>query len=203
MKLFKTPIVFRWIFPRRRWGFSVDEKTVFLTFDDGPTEELTEWILSILDQQKVKATFFCVGANAEKYPDLVTKITQAGHTLGNHTMKHEKGTEISKNDYLKSIDKASDFVPSRLFRPPYGRMPMTYTRSIAKKYTIIMWTWLSYDYDHSVSVNTILEEAKRIKKGDILVLHDNQKMQGRIQELLPKLISQLKEEGFQFKAISA
>lgn len=203
MKLFKTPIVFRWIFPRRRWGFSVSEKNVYLTFDDGPTEELTDWILAILSEENVKATFFCVGANAQKYPHLIARIIEQGHGIGNHTMKHEKGTKIPKRDYLDSIEQASKFVPSHLFRPPYGRVPMTYTRSIARKYKIIMWSWLSYDYDDSVSITTILEEAKRIKKGDILVLHDNQKMRVRIKELLPKLIHQLKEEGFQFKTISA
>ncbi len=195
-------MVFRWMFPRRRWGFSVNEKTVYLTFDDGPTEELTEWILRVLEEQQVVATFFCVGANAQKHPQLIQKIVQQGHAIGNHTMKHEKGTAVTKKEYLNSIKLAEEFIPSALFRPPYGRMPMTYTRSIARKYKIIMWTWLSYDYDHSVPIKTILEKARRIRKGDILVLHDNQKMQGRIQELLPQLIHQLKEAGFQFKAIS-
>ncbi len=203
MKIFRTPIYFRWIFPRRKWGFSASKNCVYLTFDDGPTPKLSPWILDLLKQEKIPATFFCVGANAEAHPELVQRTLAEGHSIGNHTMRHEKGTKVSKNAYLASIDEASHFIPSKLFRPPYGRLPMIYGRNIRKKYTIVMWTWLSYDYDPSVSVSEILARAQRIKAGDILVLHDNEKVAERLQELLPKLIVCIREKGLKFAAISA
>lgn len=203
MKIFRTPIYFRWIFPRRKWGFSASKNCVYLTFDDGPTPQLSPWILDLLKKENIPATFFCVGANAKAFPELVERTLAEGHSIGNHTMRHEKGTKVSKQTYLASIEEASHYIPSNLFRPPYGRLPMTYGRTIRKKYTLVMWTWLSYDYDSSVSVSEILAQAKRIKAGDILVLHDNEKVAGRLQEMLPKLIESIREKGLDFAVISA
>lgn len=203
MKLFRTPIYFPWIFPRRKWGFSASKQCVYLTFDDGPTSELSHWILDLLRKEQVCATFFCVGSNAKEYPEIVQRALAEGHAIGNHTMRHEKGTKISKKAYLESIEEASRYIESNLFRPPYGRLPMIYGRAIRKKYTIVMWTWLSYDYDKSVAVTDILAQAKRIKAGDILVLHDNEKVTDRIKELLPELIRVVREKGLGFEVISA
>ena len=203
MKIFRTPIYFRWLFPRRKWGFSASKNCVYLTFDDGPTPELSAWILDLLKRENIPATFFCVGTNAVKYPETIQRILDAGHALGNHTMRHEKGTSVSKKTYLDSIEEASKHIPSTLFRPPYGRLPMIYGRTIRKKYTLVMWTWLSYDYDKSVSISEILTHAKRIKPGDILVLHDNEKVTERIKELLPELIACIREKGLDFAPISA
>jgi len=203
MKIFRTPIYFPWFFPRRRWGFSSVQNAVYLTFDDGPTPELTEWILEFLDEEGIKATFFCVGANAKKYPELVAKMTEAGHAIGNHTMRHEKGTKVSRREYLDSIKEASNYIDSKLFRPPYGRLPMVYGRKIRSEYKIIMWSWLSYDYDQSIPVTRIVEEAYRIKPGDILTVHDNEKVISRIKVLLPKLVQIVKEKGLQFEVISS
>ena len=202
IKYFRTPSIFKWIFHRRVWGFSSSDK-VFLTFDDGPTSELTPWILDLLDSENVKATFFCVGTNVSKHPELLENIINKGHAIGNHTMRHEKGTEVSKEDYFNSVKAASEEIPSTLFRPPYGRMPMKFAREIRKEYQIIMWTWLSYDYDSTISVKTILQKAQRIKAGDILVVHDNIKSQDRLKEILPQLIEIIKSKGLQFELISA
>ena len=197
MYLFKTPFIFRWIFPRKVWGVS-SSKHVYLTFDDGPTVELTRWILDALQKENIKATFFCVGENAKQHPGLMDEIRAAGHLIGNHTMCHENGNKTAKQAYLKSIEEAAPYTSSILFRPPYGRLPISFVKPIRKKYKIIMWSWLSYDYDHSVSVDKILEEGKKIKAGDILVLHDNVKVEERIKVLLPQLISIVKEKGLQF-----
>lgn len=197
MYLFKTPFIFRWIFPRKVWGVSAS-KQVYLTFDDGPTVELTRWILDVLQKENVKATFFCVGENAKQHSELIVEMCSAGHAIGNHTMRHEKGSKASKQAYLDSIEEAAPYTSSTLFRPPYGRLPISFVKPIRKKYKIIMWTWLSYDYDHSVPVDKILEEAKKIKAGDILVLHDNVKVEERIKVLLPQIISIAKEKGLQF-----
>ncbi|MDG1334024.1 MAG: polysaccharide deacetylase family protein [Crocinitomicaceae bacterium] len=175
---------------------------MYLTFDDGPTPELTNWILDYLDKENVQATFFCVGSNAKKYPELMERMTSAGHVIGNHTMRHEKGTKVSRKEYLSSIEEASNYIDSKLFRPPYGRLPMIYGRKIRSEYQIIMWSWLSYDYDNTIPVTKILEEAYRIKNGDILVVHDNEKVTGRIKVLLPQLIQVVRDKGLKFEVLS-
>lgn len=201
MYLFKTPFIFRWIFPRKVWGVS-SSKRVYLTFDDGPTIELTRWILDELQKEKIKASFFCVGENAKNHPELMDEIRAAGHVIGNHTMRHENGSKTSKQAYLDSIEEAEPYTSSTLFRPPYGRMPISFVRPIRKKYKIIMWSWLSYDYDHSISVDNILIEAEKIKAGDILVLHDNAKVEERIKVLLPQIMSIVKEKGLEFEVLT-
>ena len=201
IKVFKTPFFYRWIFHRRVWGF-LDKKAVYLTFDDGPTEELTQWILNFLKEQNIKATFFCVGSNAKKLPVLINQIKSEGHALGNHTMRHEKGIKVSKKDYLQSIKETSEHIDSNLFRPPYGRMPVSFSKAIQKDYKIIMWSWLSYDYDKTVTIDKILRKAKQqIRGGDILVLHDNLKVEDRLKMLLPELVNIIHEKGLEFKAL--
>ena len=201
MKLFRTPKVFRWIFPRRIWGFSSSEPKVYLTFDDGPTEGLTDWLIEELSKHDVKATFFCVGENVKRHPNLTKKFIERGHVVANHTMKHEKGTSTSKSEYLASIQETSTLIDSKLFRPPYGRMPWTFTKAVSQRYRIIMWTWLSYDFDESVSVQNIIAQADRIKAGDILVLHDNKRVEERVKLILPEVIRIVKSKGLHFEVI--
>ncbi|MBL1278757.1 MAG: polysaccharide deacetylase family protein [Fluviicola sp.] len=202
IRFFKTPFLHRLIFYRRVWGFS-NKKVVYLTFDDGPTEELTQWLLAFLEKERITATFFCVGENAQKHPELMREIVQGGHAIGNHTMRHEKGLKTSKKEYLESIEEASKHIDSTLFRPPYGRMWVSYTRAIRKKYKIIMWSWLSYDFDDAVSSEQILQNAKKqIKGGDIIVLHDNPKVKDRLKELLPELVKVIREKGLGFEVIN-
>jgi peptidoglycan-N-acetylglucosamine deacetylase len=203
IRLFKTPYVFRWIFPRRIWGFS-SSNTIYLTFDDGPTEGLTKWILQLLEEKDVKATFFCVGANAKKHPELLEEIRSHGHAIGNHTMHHERGTKIGKKQYLESIEETNAYTNSQLFRPPHGRLPITYDKTIRAKYKIVMWSWLSYDFNSSVSIEKILDKAnKQIRPGDIVVVHDNAKVEERLKEILPQLINLLYKKGYTFEVISA
>lgn len=202
MKLFKTPQFFSWIFPRRMWGFSRLINSVYLTFDDGPNPEITPWILDYLKQENIKATFFCVGNNILRYPDLFERIQSEGHTVGNHTMSHEKGTKVAFNDYKNSIGETQLLVKNNLFRPPYGRIRAWQSYFLAKDYTIVMWTWLSYDFDPRVSIDMIEKKAKdQISAGDILVLHDNDKVKDRVKELLPKLVHVIREKGYEFSKI--
>ncbi|XOV66981.1 MAG: polysaccharide deacetylase family protein [Fluviicola sp.] len=203
MKQFRTPYFFRWIFHRRVWGFSRQSGFVYLTFDDGPTPECTHWILDQLSARNIKATFFCVGANAKSHPELMKRIINEGHSIGNHTMRHEKGTQTKKEDYFRSIEEAAAFIPSKLFRPPYGRIPMAFTKELRKKYDVIMWTWLSYDYHPDVCAAQILDRAKSIQSGDILVLHDNVKSFDKLKETLPELLRLIEEKGLKFAPISA
>jgi peptidoglycan/xylan/chitin deacetylase (PgdA/CDA1 family) len=200
MKNFRIPFFVPWIFPRRIWKLKANN-TVFLTFDDGPQVGLTDWILDFLEQRNIKATFFCVGENVKNFPDLFSKIQAGGHSVGNHTMKHERGTKTNRSNYLNSIKTASAYIESNLFRPPYGRLPLWKTTEIRKNYKVVMWSWLSYDFDNTVEIEKILESANSIKAGDILVFHDNLKSQERVKILLPQVVDLLTLKGFEFGCI--
>jgi len=185
MKIFKTPCFFKWIFPRRTWGFSRSRNQVFLTFDDGPNPEITPWVLDYLKEKKIQATFFCVGSNIKRHPELFQRIKAEGHSVGNHTMNHDKGTKVSFQYYKESISETKKLIGNNLFRPPYGRINAWKSYQLSKEYKLIMWSWLSYDFDPSIDISLILEKAKKqIKAGDILVLHDNPKVKDRVKELL-------------------
>jgi peptidoglycan/xylan/chitin deacetylase (PgdA/CDA1 family) len=202
MRLFKTPRFFRLIFPNKTWGFSRLENAVYLTFDDGPDEEVTSWVLDVLKEKSVLATFFCVGANVKRNPAIYQRILEEGHAVGNHTMKHERGTKTTNQAYFQSIEEAGQLIDSNLFRPPYGRMTLSQIRELRKSYKIIMWSWLSYDFDKSITTKTILEKAKKqLVGGDILVLHDNPKSFDRLEIVLPQLIDVIKEKGLEFKKV--
>ena len=202
MRLFKTPRFFRLIFPNKTWGFSRLENAVYLTFDDGPDEVVTSWVLDVLKEKSVLATFFCVGANVKRNPEIYQRILEEGHAVGNHTMKHERGTKTTNQVYFQSIEEAGQLIDSNLFRPPYGRMTLSQTRELRKSYKIIMWSWLSYDFDKSIATKTILEKAKKqLAGGDILVLHGNPKSFDRLKIVLPQLIDVIKEKGLEFKKV--
>ncbi len=202
MRLFKVPKFAKLVYAKRVWGFSTFKREVFLTFDDGPNPEITPFILDLLQKEQIKACFFCVGENVQKFPEIIERILSEGHQIGNHTFKHENANKVDSKTYLESIAKTDSLLQTNLFRPPYGRLSPKLARMIAKKYKIIMWTWLSYDYDASVSVEEIMKQAKKIEAGHILVLHDNAKIAEKQKELLPKLIQFLKEENFSFGQIS-
>ncbi len=202
MKLFKPPRLTNWVFPRLRWRFSISDPVVFITFDDGPNPEITPFVLDLLKQYQWKATFFCVGQNMIKYPELFRRIKAEGHTIGNHTMKHLNSIKTENELYLQSFREFEEIVPTNLFRPPYGRIKPSVAKEIARTHQIIMWSWLSYDYDLGVSNERILSEVKRIKRGEILVLHDNAKITERQLELLPSLFELIQKMGFRSEAIS-
>lgn len=203
MKLFRPYAPIRWLFSGRVWRVNSDDE-VFLTFDDGPTRELTDRILDILDQYEAKATFFCVGENARSLPELMDRIREKGHAVGNHCMSHDHSFRTAFDLYMNSVESASEWTSDQLFRPPYGRLKLKKAIRLRKKYKIIMWTWLSYDFDRSVPIQLILEKAKKqIRAGDIIVLHDNIKVQDRIEEILPDLLAGIQEKGLKFGVISA
>lgn len=201
LKIVKPPRFVEGLFPSYTWRFFHTEPIVYLTFDDGPNPEITPFVLDQLAEFDMKATFFCVGANVKKHPELAERIIAEGHAIGNHTFNHCKGTTTSTANYLDSVEAFNQLHPTTLFRPPYGRMKWTQRNALKKNYRIIMWSWLSYDFDKSVAIEKILKQANRIKKGDILVLHDNPKIMERQRELLPKLLAMLREKGLVSKAI--
>lgn len=202
MRFFKTPFFLPWIFSRREWGFSLEDTSVFLTFDDGPNPAITPWVLDELAKSEIKATFFCVGDNVRKHPDIYNRILKEGHRVGNHSMRHENSSKTNFKKYIASYQEANKWIDSDLYRPPYGRLSLRKQNRILKDKKIIMWTWLSYDFDLSVSMGLILQKAeKQIKAGDILVLHDNEKVTAKMKELLPKLIEIIKAKQLDFKTI--
>lgn len=201
MYFFRTPRVIQRIFSNYTWGFS--SPNIFITFDDGPHPEITPFVLEQLRKHNQRATFFCVGENAKAYPDLIHQIINEGHAIGNHTQKHENGIKTTTENYLKSIQQCKETLPqSNLFRPPYGRLKPKQTNEIKKEYKIIMWSWLAYDFDPSIKIESILISAKKIRGGDILVLHDNPKFKHRVEELLPKLLELLDKKKLNSQIIS-
>jgi len=202
MKLFLVPQFVKWIYPKRIWGINVSTPSVFLTFDDGPIPEITPWILDFLKSKNIKATFFCVGENVHKYPEIYTRILKEGHQVGNHSFDHNNGSKTRFEDYIKSFSTTNKIFNSKLYRPPYGQLSRKQEKEISKTHKIIMWSWLSYDFDKNISIEKILRKAnKQIKPGSIIVLHDNIKIIDRTKELLPKLIQLIEDKGLHFETI--
>jgi peptidoglycan/xylan/chitin deacetylase (PgdA/CDA1 family) len=165
----------------------VSGKKVFLTFDDGPTGEVTPWILEVLERYQVKATFFCVGENVENHPELYQSLLDKGHHTGNHTYSHMNLKDVSIPTYLADVKKCNHLVNSRLFRPPYGRIRPRVAKKLKRLgYKLVLWTVLSYDFDTGLSPGFILNKiVKQTRPGSIIVFHDNVKAVKNLQILLP------------------
>jgi len=186
------------LFPRLVWNVPNDSN-VYLTFDDGPHPIATPKVLKVLAHFGKKATFFCVGANAQKHPEIIREIERAGHVLANHTYHHENGWTTPVDTYMDSITRTRALIESDLFRPPYGRIKLRSIYRIKKAgYQIIMWSWLSKDYNTKLHNTTIISAAKRIKAGDVLVFHDSQKTEERIEELLMEIIPRIQSKQLTF-----
>jgi peptidoglycan-N-acetylglucosamine deacetylase len=193
----------------RRWcanaWWSIDQdmdNTVYLTFDDGPVPEATPWVLEILSSENVKATFFCVGDNVSKYPDLYQQIIDQGHSTGNHTYNHLHGIKTANELYYRNIRKASSLIDSNLFRPPHGLMKPEQYRFLSNRYQIVMWDIVSMDYHPSFTPAMIFENvARHVKKGSIITFHDSVKTIGDLKIVLPLVIKMLKNRGYQLSAI--
>ena len=208
----KIPKWIRSVYPKQIWGFSNSRKEIFLTFDDGPTPEITDWVLNMLEQFDAKATFFCIGNNIQKNPTIFENIINAGHSVGNHTFSHEKGWKTKNEDYLNSALKTDRTIEelnlkpnnSKLFRPPYGKIKRSQTKLLLEKgYNIVMWSILSWDFDTSTTPNQCLNNViKNTEQGDIIVFHDSVKAFERLQIVLPKVLEYFSEKGFVFKRIS-
>ena len=202
MYLFKTPPIVKKLFFKRKWGFPLNKTSVYLTFDDGPHPAITPWVLDELMLHGIKACFFCVGENVARYPELFKRILDEGHQVGNHTMHHNNALKTKKRNYFASIEDANQLIPSKFFRPPYGRLQVSREKEILKNFMIVMWSWLSYDFDQKVSISTILENAKRnIHGGEIVVFHDNPKIEKRQKELLPQFIALIQQKKLEFKLL--
>ncbi len=199
----RNPFILRqWYKKSLLWHLPDAKSEIYLTFDDGPTPELTIQILEILKTHRAKATFFCVGENVQQYPELFQQIIVEGHNVGNHTFNHLNAWKNDIEFYLENVEKAARFIPSNLFRPPYGKITPKLIHRLKTKYSLIMWTVLSADFDANTSPQQCFENATaKTKPGDILVFHDNLKAKKNVLEALPKTLAYFDELGIKVSAL--
>jgi peptidoglycan-N-acetylglucosamine deacetylase len=204
MFLVKPPVLVTKLFNKLIWNIPNDEKKIFLTFDDGPVPETTEWILNILDFYQAKATFFCVGENVRKHQHLYNKYPEQGHSVGNHTFNHMKGWKHSNANYFENIETAENLIHSQLFRPPHGRLKYSQKEYLKKNYYIIMWDVLSRDYDATISKEACyLNVVNHAKEGSIIVFHDSVKASANMMYALPKVLEYFSNLGYRFAPITS
>jgi peptidoglycan-N-acetylglucosamine deacetylase len=205
----KTPGWLKKLFPQATWNFDDIEKKIFLTFDDGPIPELTPWVLDTLKEFDARATFFYVGNNIKKHPELFKRASDEGHSIGNHTFNHLKGWRTSHEDYMANIALCEAAIvecggggSAGLFRPPYGQLTFALEKKISANYRIIMWDYLTGDFDQSLSPEKCHAEAiKGTKPGSIVIYHENVKAEARIKYSLPKFLDHFSSLGYEFCAI--
>ncbi len=190
----------RWIYPRAIWRMDKNEKSVYLTFDDGPIPESTPFLLETLAEYGAHATFFVVGDNVQKYPELYQRIIDSGHMVGNHTFNHWGGFRHTSKEYGKNADKTDRFIHSRLFRPPHGWMRYDQYFTLARKYRIVMWDLVTRDYSKWLTAEDVLNNVKRYaRNGSIITFHDSLKSIDKLHYALPEALKWLKEQGYEFK----
>ena len=221
----KTPHIIKRAFPKLTWDIPTKEKVIYLTFDDGPTPEITPWVLSELKKYNAKATFFCIGKNVISHPDIVKEIIKNGSAIGNHTHNHVNGWKKTSRTYLKNIDKAQQIIDSEIkkhqktilhstivnlqspiknfFRPPYGKIKNSVAKILlGKGYKIIMWDVLSGDFDRSITKEKCLKNViNNTSEGSIVVFHDSIKASGNLKFVLPKILVYFSEKGYLFETI--
>ena len=198
----KTPKILHSLYKDAVWVLPNSQKEIYLTFDDGPIKVITEKCLDILKEHDVKATFFCVGANAEKNPIILDRILQDGHVVGNHSFNHLKGWSTDNEAYFENVRKCDNLIQSKLFRPPYGKAKRSQLKVLKENYKIIMWDVLSGDFDPNNSAEKIVKNTvDNTESGSIIVMHDNENCGDKMLISLPQIIVKLKEKGFLFRTI--
>jgi peptidoglycan/xylan/chitin deacetylase (PgdA/CDA1 family) len=175
---------------------------VYLTFDDGPIPEITPWILDLLDKYHIKATFFCVGDNVRKHPDIYQMVKDRGHKVGNHTFHHLQGLNVTTKAYMQDVEEAGKLIESKLFRPPHGHMRLPQFYALKNRYKVIMWDVVTRDYSRLKTAEQVFEIVKKYtRNGSVVVFHDSIKSGNRMKEALPKSIEWLLEQGYSFQLI--
>ncbi len=202
MYFVRSPKLFELLYPELIWRMSDAEKKLYLTFDDGPDKTVTPLLLDILDQFKAKATFFCVGKKVEKFPEIIKQITDAGHSVGNHTYSHLKGKNVSTESFLEDISACNNLLHTKLFRPPYGSIKHNQIKQLKDQYKIYMWSVLPGDFDQKISKEKCLHRSiKYTSDGTIIVYHDNEKTKEKVLYTIPKYIEHFQKLGYTFEAL--
>jgi peptidoglycan/xylan/chitin deacetylase (PgdA/CDA1 family) len=190
------------MFPLAIWRLPSGGKTLYLTFDDGPIPGITPRVLEILNNKGIKATFFCVGENVFKYPDIYEQIKNEGHSVGNHTYNHLQGIKCSTGHYLNNIEKANELIDSNMFRPPHGLVRRAQYLKIARRYKIVMWDVISCDYDSRLSPEKCYKNVvNNVRDGSIITFHDSIKAEKNVLEALPRVIDELLGQGYMFQKL--
>lgn len=200
----RPPLAYRLLFPEAIWRVkgSRDSKVVYLTFDDGPIPEETPWVLDTLDRYGVKATFFMVGDNVRRHPELFEEIKRRGHSYGNHTMHHLQGMKVTARNYMRNIAEADELIRSSLFRPPHGIMRWKQAKAIKDHFNIVMYDLVTRDYSQKLSPEQVLANVKRYaRNGSIIVFHDSLKASKNMRYALPRAIEWLQQQGYQFRIL--
>jgi peptidoglycan/xylan/chitin deacetylase (PgdA/CDA1 family) len=205
----KTPSFVPVLYQHQIWSFSSKQKNIYITFDDGPTPKITDWVLDTLQRYNASATFFCIGKNIEIHPTIFMRIIDDGHAIGNHTYNHLNGWKTSNENYLDSILKTEKLIEKyqisnhKLFRPPYGKIKKVQSKLlIENEYTIIMWSILSADFDMTIDADKCLDNViKNVKNGSVIVFHDSEKTFEKLKVVLPKVLEHFSKKGFSFKRI--
>ena len=204
MYLVKTPSLLKPFAKDLLWHVSVDKREVYFTFDDGPTPGVTETALDLLKQYGAKATFFCLGKNAEAYPELFARVAAEGHAIGNHTYDHPDGWKTSQLGYLRNVIRGKASIQSTLFRPPYGRITPAQVNALKNHFRLVMWDVLSADFDISNTPQQCYENVvKNVTPGSIVVFHDSLKAQSNMLFALERSLEHLSREGYIFRALTA
>ncbi|TDQ79697.1 polysaccharide deacetylase family protein [Sphingobacterium yanglingense] len=202
MYFVNAPFFLRWMYPNVTWNRSRLDKKIYLTFDDGPIPEITPWILDLLQEHQIKATFFCVGENIVKHPTIYQRLILEGHRIGNHTFNHLKGWDTADDIYFQNIELCQQHTQSNLFRPPYARATKSQINLLNKEYELIYYDVLSGDFDLKLSPEQCYKNVlKHTKNGSIIVFHDNLKAIPRVKYALPRVIAHFLEKGYTFDTL--
>jgi peptidoglycan/xylan/chitin deacetylase (PgdA/CDA1 family) len=208
--IYRAPFFLPWLYPTLVWRIRTEKKELYLTFDDGPVPGPTDFVLETLAKHSIKATFFCIGDNVLKHPDIFKQILAQGHTIANHTFNHLKGWSTSLEEYIENVKQCEselqalsfDYRTSKLFRPPYGRITRTQINALTD-YKIIMWDVLTNDYDKLKSPEACLKNSIRVTRpGSIIVFHDSIKAERNMSYALPRYIKHFLNHGYSFNTLS-
>lgn len=203
MFLHKSPGLLKRFYSDFVWHIPTHNKVIYLTFDDGPIPDVTEWVLEQLSAYQAQATFFCIGDNVQKHPDIFEKVLQQGHSVGNHTFNHLKGWNTDNDVYWQNIKECEAVLPTtRLFRPPYGRIKLSQSKALLPQYDIVMWDVLTGDFEKYLSPEHCLQKTLQYtREGSIVVLHDSLKAWRNMSFVLPRLLEHYAELGYKFEAL--
>lgn len=198
----RLPGFFTSLFKDAVWRLDETERIVYLTFDDGPIPEVTPWVLELLRKEGIPATFFCVGENVMKYPEIYRQVLENGHSVGNHTFNHWQGLKKKNQDFFLNIEKAGNYIDSDLFRPPHGWLKNSQYRYLKEHFRIIMWDLISCDYDTRIKPERVFRNITDfVRPGSVITFHDSLKAMRNLEETLPRAIRWMKEQGYRFEAI--